>query len=109
MSFDLLYLYRMPKKTREAKLIAQYRKRLKFFESQQAVPFSPPLEKIPPVIKEHTKTLETNKSIPSNEEKLINNFFLIDFKKSATIIFFILALEISLYFVSMYSNWKLIR
>lgn len=96
----------MPKKTYKEKLISQYRKKLKLLEMQKNVNEPLPQEK---------KQIQTQipKPIPykqyemNEEEKRTKSFFIVDFKKSIFIIGFVLALEISLYFVSMYTNLRL--
>jgi hypothetical protein len=99
----------MPKKTKKEKLIAEYRKKLKLLETQQTIVAATATERIRPQLKETKIISKPIMVIPSEQENQIKKFFIVDFKKSIMIIGFILALEISLYFVSMYSNLRLIK
>jgi len=64
----------MPKKTREQKIVAEYRRRMKLLPTMPA----------------SSKVKETG----------MRNFFLADVRKSLILIVFIIALEISLYFAN---------
>lgn len=99
----------MPKKTKKEKLISEYRKKIKLLQSFQ--PITPHLieTKISVPEKKVGKKIilpQVNYN-PTAEDKRTRHNFFTDLRKSFLIIGFILALEISLYFVSMYNNLRL--
>ena len=103
----MVKLWRMPKKTKRDKIIAQYRKKLKLLQSIQSVPQSVP-QSIPqqPILSQTpSKSLKITPAIEKNqtkeEDRLISKYFYQDFKKSLIFITVTIALEFSLYFVRM--------
>lgn len=76
----------MPKKTKEAKIISESRRKIKLLK--------------PTVTGLQTEKTDHEYHL-SKEENNIKNNFIKDFKKSLLIIIFIFTLEIILYFVSM--------
>jgi len=87
----------MPKKTKEQKIIANYRKKLKLLQQQTYIP---PLETTKPkiVIQQINKPIvQENESIKKDE--LLKKFFFQDLTKSILLIALIVTLEIVLYFV----------
>lgn len=88
----------MAKKTRKEKIIAQYRRRLQLLETK-------PDNKISPTIVD--KPAETKQVISqsidlSEDDQRTKKYFISDFKKSLIIIVTIIALEIGLYFATMF-------
>jgi hypothetical protein len=85
----------MPKKTREEKIIANYRKRIKFLQEQAYIPTSKTVkpeinvQKNEKIVKDHGP-VEINSSL--------KKFFMQDLSKSLLLIVFIITLEIILYF-----------
>lgn len=94
----------MPKKTKKEKIIAQYRKKLQLISNLSNNPLllNPQKQNIK-IKKESEKEKIIINNEKSNYQKNItnkkNNYFFQDLKKSLFLIFFIIALEISLYFV----------
>ncbi len=99
----------MPRKTKKEKLISGYRKKIQLLQSFQTVPYQPLENKISISEKkvEKKSVIPQVNFKPTEEDEKIRHFFFIDLRKSLFIIGFILALEISLYFVSMYNNLRL--
>lgn len=86
----------MPKKTKEEKIVARYRQRLKLLEQQTSSPFTETV--VTKTIKEPTQS--TNKTFNFTEKDAsLKKFFFKDLTKSLLLIVLIVALEIGLYFV----------
>jgi len=90
----------MPKKTRQEKIIAQYRQKIKLLQN------NPKLVK--PIFQENITVQEDEKKekpqvIEKETEQDIETkkYFISDFKKSLFVISLIIALEIGLYFATM--------
>jgi hypothetical protein len=83
----------MPKKTKKEKIIAQYRRQLELFK-KQASSFQPQ----PKIISQPPSVNKKNTEETKNSFKQIKYYFLSDFKKSIFLTFFIIALELFLYF-----------
>jgi len=85
----------MPKKTKKQKILAEYRKKIKLL--QQEIIFVSKTE-----TKKENKTTSPNQKILSLEKKeeikALSSYFLQDLKLSLLISFFLIALEILLYF-----------
>lgn len=94
----------MPKKTREEKIVARYRKKIRLLEQQAHSPSIETINKItkpnpkPPIIKEPTQSIDKISASTKTDESL-RKFFVKDLTKSLLLIVLIVALEISLYFV----------
>ncbi len=91
----------MPKKTKKEKIIAEYRRKLKFIQNQK-ITISPVIE--PSAVKKqeeiHPKIITNTKPAYIKEDSLITSYFKRDFKKSLILIVFIIGLEIFLYFAT---------
>jgi len=89
----------MPKKTREQKIIAQYRNRLKLLEQKQTVsqPEAVP-ESIPTVIKQGLNLEKKPVIDESKEDNRYRKFFVVDFKKSIIVIILIILIELVFYY-----------
>lgn len=91
----------MPKKTKKEKIIAEYRRKLKFIQNQK-ITISPVIE--PSAVKKqeeiHPKIITHTKPAHTEEDSLITSHFKSDFKKSLILIVFIIGLEIFLYFAT---------
>ena len=87
----------MPKKTREEKIIAQYRKKIKLIETES---YRPP-EKNNTKIQETVPSLQKPAVTENITEKdiTLKKYFLSDFTKSLFLIGFIISLEFVFYFV----------
>ncbi len=92
----------MPKKTKKQKIIAQYRKKIKFLETKTELS---PAVKIPN--KKQPKEQETIKTTTADDSGKTADFFIQDFKKSLFLSFAIIALEIILYFATINNYLKL--
>ena len=93
--------YLMPKKTKEQKIIASYRRKLQLLKQQNTIDHphpavSPAQQLVIPQRKETPVILQE-----TAEDSMIKKYFIIDFRKSLLLIAFIIALEILLYFASM--------
>lgn len=83
----------MPKKTRERKIIAQYRRKLKLLNLNNLDTSITHIQEKKIIIPE--KVVHKIRE----EDNTAQNLFFGDFKKSLKVIVFILVLEIALYFV----------
>jgi hypothetical protein len=84
----------MPKKTKKEKIIAQYRRQLELLK-KQASSFEPQ----PKIISQPSSVNKKNtEETIKNSSEQIKYYFLADFKKSIFLTFFIIALELFLYF-----------
>jgi hypothetical protein len=84
----------MSKKTRQQKIIAEYRRKMKMMQNTSITPPITVTPKIKPVEIHHGK----------EEDTVIRDYFLSDVRKSLILIAFIIALEIGLYFVNISGN-----
>jgi len=95
----------MPKKSKKAKIIAAYRRKVQFIENNEIK-----IEDVNGILNKHNKIINIQKDgnsgskspiLPLNQEDLlITKFFFADLKKSLILICGILALEFFLYFVT---------
>jgi len=97
----------MPKKTKKEKILAEYRKKLKLLKQQvekkdypeistPKIPFQPEEKKI------YNNIQSTpSKIIKENDNSLIRHYFFNDLKFSFLLSFFLIALEIFLYFAKL--------
>lgn len=90
----------MAKKTRKEKIIAQYRRKLQLLETRSDNKISPPVVD-EPVKTKHVISQPINLS---EDDQATKKYFISDFKKSLIIIVTVIALEISLYFVTLLVN-----
>lgn len=86
----------MPKKTKKEKIIAQYRRQLKFLQEKgvQILPKQAQLEKKETAVNKQ----ETTDNLQLDSLDQTKHFFIIDFKKSIFLSTLIIALELFLYF-----------
>lgn len=99
----------MPKKTKEQKIIAQYRKKIKFLETR-SVETQAPTQVVNKNISPKTvkiSTQEIEKQPVADDVSKISNFFINDFKKSIIFTCIIIALEIIFYFATINNYLKL--
>jgi hypothetical protein len=97
----------MPKKTKKEKILAEYRKKIKFLKKQLEIKDYPKIStpKIP--FKQEEKKIYDNiqsnpsKTIKENYNSLIRHYFFNDLKFSFLLSFLLIALEIFLYFAKL--------
>lgn len=85
----------MPKKTREQKIIAQYRNKLKLLENKQNLS-QPQTTTLP--IKEDIILEKIPVKEISQEDSQYKRFFVVDFKKSIIVIILIILIELVFYY-----------
>jgi len=103
----------MPKKTKQEKIIAEYRKKLKLLQ-QNSISL-PQIEKKPITqkIDNHVLTPKPHETLISTDQKTYSELqvaktnFVADFKKSLLLTVAIIALEIFLYFATINHYFKL--
>lgn len=83
----------MPHKTKQEKIIAEYRKRLKLFQEGQQ-----PKQEVTVVPKEPATIPQKQIEREGEEDAVISSYFKKDFTKSLILIAIVITLEISLYF-----------
>ncbi len=89
----------MPKKTREEKIVASYRKKLKLLGQYDNKTTANKKDIDLKTVTSPTKE-KTSATVLNEEDLMIKAFFLKDFSRSISLILFIIALEIILYFAS---------
>jgi hypothetical protein len=88
----------MPKKTKEQKILAQYRKKLRLLQPSPSI--SNPEQNNIHSNKTKAVLIESKVFPATQEENFMRRFFFTDLKKSLILIIIVIGLEILFYFVS---------